>query len=293
VEEAELRLDVPLHLMFGPHVPQATVEAFDRAIDALEREGQLAAIAARFRAPVLLGLTLGSDWLHIIDVLGVAAGALAGYLAARQAQYSLFGGLVLAVVGALGGGVVRDLLVARQPIAIVASPLYLLVVIATVTLAYATDTLRAAVSGRVPLPLPLSRGLDGLQRRNLHNLAFDTVDATALGLFMATGVSIAVGLGVTPLWLWGPILGTLTGAGGGIVRDVVRGGGVRNLRDGLYGEVALVWSLALSLYLVWRSHLIETEEMLAVVVVAIVGAAVTRMTVVVCGWGPPRLPRAA
>jgi polar amino acid transport system substrate-binding protein len=289
VEEAELRLHVPLHLMFGTHVSEATVQAFDRAIEALEREGRLAAIAARFRAPVLLSLTLGSDWLFVIEVLGIAAGALAGYLAARQAQFSLFGGLVLATLGALGGGVVRDLLVNREPIAIVANPLYLQVVFVTVAVAYAVDRLGAGLGGRVPLPTAFSQGLDWLRRRDVHNLLFEAVDAVALGLFVATGVSIAVGLGVTPLWLWGPILGTLTGAGGAILRDVVRGGGVRNLRDGLYAEVALVWSMALSLYLLWRSHVIEDEEMLAVVVVAIVGAAVTRMAVVVFGWGPVRL----
>lgn len=57
--------------------------------------------------------------------------------------------------------------------------------------------------------------------------------------------------------------------------------------------MALVWSLALSLHLVWRSHSIEHEEMLTVVVVAITGAALTRMIVVVFGWGLPRLLQAA
>jgi polar amino acid transport system substrate-binding protein len=290
VEEAALRLPVPLHLIFAPAVPDTTVTALDAAIAALAAEGALDDIAARFRAPVLLALTLGSEWLAIIEVLGIAAGALAGYLAARQAQFSLLGALVLATLGALGGGMVRDLLISRQPIAMVANPHYLMVVIGTVATAYGLGVAWAALRGRAVMAFALAQGMAWLRRRDLPNLAFEAVDAAALGLFMATGVAIALGLGVTPLWLWGPILGMLTGAGGGILRDIVRGSGVRNLRDGLYAEVALAWALALSLHLMWRSHAIEQEEMLLLVIASIAGTAATRMAVVLLRLRPPGLP---
>lgn len=290
VAEAALRLAVPLHLMFAPATPEPTLAAFDAAIAALAAEGALDRIAARFRAPVLLALTLGSDWLVVIELLGIAAGALAGYLAARQSQFSLFGALALGTIGALGGGVVRDLIVARQPIAMVANPLYLLLVSGTVVGAYALGRGWAALRGRAVLAFSLAQTLAWLQRRDLHNLAFEAVDAAALGLFTATGVAVALGMDVAPLWLWGPILGVLTGAGGGILRDIVRGSGLRTLRDSLYAEVALAWALALSLYLMWRSHAIEQEEMLALIVATIAGTAATRMAVVLLRLRPPGLP---
>jgi polar amino acid transport system substrate-binding protein len=290
VAEAALRLPVPLHLMFSPAVPEATVAAFDRAIAALEAEGALASIAGRFRAPVLLALTLGSDWLYPLEVLGTGKSALAGYLAARLSQFSLFGALVLATINSSGGGVLRDLLLHRQPIGIMASPLKMLVIIGVVAAAYALSQSWALLRGRLLLAFTLAQAFAWVSRRRLHSMTFEVVDAIGLGLLTATGVAVTLGVGVAPLWLWGPVMGTLTGAGAGIMRDVVRGGGVTNLRTGFYAEVALGWSLALSLYLTWRSPVIEQEEMLAVVVVTVIGVALTRMAVVVFRWRPPGLP---
>lgn len=290
VREAPLRIRVPLHLMFAPAVPQSTVQAFDAAIEALEAEGRLAAIAGRFRAPVLLSMTLGSDWLFIFEVLGTGNSALAGYLAARISQFSLFGALVLATINGSGGGVLRDLMLGRQPIGFMVSPLKMLIILGVVVAAYAVGQVWALLRGRVLLAFTLAQGFAWVRRRQLHNFAFEVVDAVALGLLTATGVAVTFGMGASPLWVWGSAMGTLTGAGAGIMRDVVRGGGVRNLRDGLYAEIALAWSLALSLYLGWRSPVIEEDEMVAVVLVTIIGVATTRMAVVIFGWRPLRLP---
>jgi polar amino acid transport system substrate-binding protein len=291
VEEASPRLPVPLHLMFSPATPPETVAAFDAAIEALRADGTLGATAARFRLPVLLSLTLGSDWFFALEMLGTVAAALAGYLAARQDRYSLFGALVLAGVTAVAAGVLRDLVVGRHPVGIAGSPAYLSVAFGTAILCYLLGHLWAALRGRAVLAFTLAQGVVWVRRRGLDRLLFEAADAVALAAFAVIGVAVALGMGVQPLWLWGPILGTLTGAGGGILRDIVRGGGhVATLRDTLYAEVALLVAVALSLYLTWRIGEIEQDEMLAVVAVAVAGGGLLRMCVVLFGWRPLRLP---
>lgn len=266
-ENGSLRIRIPLHLMFSPRVPEATVAAFDAAIAALRADGTLDRIAVRFRAPVLLGLTLNSRWFFVLEVIGTVAAALAGYLAARSGRYSLFGGLVLALTAAVGGGVLRDLLVARHPIGVMSSPIYLQLVLGTVLLAYLVGRLNAA------LPRLPTGPTGGAWRERL----FDLADAIGLGAFTVVGVAVAVGT-AGPLWLWGPLLGAITGAGGGIIRDIIRGGGdVPNLKTGFYGEVAVIWSVILSFWLEWRSAVIEREEVLLAVVVTVVGGVLTRM----------------
>jgi len=266
VEENSLRIPIPLHLMFSPAMAIETVAAFDAAIAALTADGTLDRIAARFRAPVLLGLTLNSPWFFALEVIGTLAAALSGYLAARAGRYSLFGALVLAVVTAVGGGILRDLLVGRHPIGVMSSPIYLQLVLGTVLLAY--------LAGRLAAFLPDSYAAGGLWRERL----FDFADALGLGAFAVVGVAVAIGTATTPLWIWGPLLGAITGAGGGILRDIIRGGGdVPNLKTGFYGEVALIWSIVLSLWLHWRSAVIEQEEVLLAVLVAVGGAVMTRM----------------
>jgi polar amino acid transport system substrate-binding protein len=266
-ENRHLRLFIPLHLMFSRDVPEATVAAFDAAIAAARADGTLDRIAVRFRAPVLLSLTLNSRWFFVLEVIGTVAAALAGYLAARAGRYSLFGALILALTAAVGGGVLRDLLVARHPIGVMSSPVYLQLVMGTVLLAYLVGRLNAAL----PRLGPATRG--GAWRERL----FDLADAIGLGAFTVVGVAVAVG-SAGPLWLWGPLLGAITGAGGGIIRDIIRGGGdVPNLKTGFYGEVAVIWAVILSFWLEWRSAVIEREEVLLAVVVTVAGGVVTRM----------------
>ena len=266
-ENRQLRLFIPLHLMFSREVPEATVARFDAAIAALQADGTLDRVAVRFRAPVLLSLTLNSRWFFVLEVIGTLAGALAGYLAARSGRYSLFGALILAGTTAVGGGVLRDLLVARHPIGVMSSPIYLQLVLGTVLLAYALGRMAAA------LPRLAPPGLGRAWRERL----FDLADAIGLGTFSVVGVAVAVGT-PGPLWLWGPLLGAITGAGGGIIRDIIRGGGdVPNLKTGFYGEVALIWSFLLASWLQWRSAVIEREEVLLAVIITVAGAVVTRM----------------
>jgi polar amino acid transport system substrate-binding protein len=84
-----------------------------------------------------------------------------------------------------------------------------------------------------------------------------------------------------PLWLWGPILAMLTGAGGGILRDIVRQAGtIASLKTELYAEVALLWGLVLSGYLLWRIPDLDPDELVPVIVAVVVGAFVTRMAAV-------------
>jgi polar amino acid transport system substrate-binding protein len=137
----------------------------------------------------------------------------------------------------------------------------------------------------------LKEGMSVMRRRRVDSALFELADALGLACFAMVGIAVAVGAGVTPLWLWGPVLATLTGAGGGILRDIVRGrGDIPNLATNLYCEVPLVWSFGISLYLVWRQGAIEAGEMLVLVVVGVTGIALTRLLVAIYRIGPPRLP---
>jgi polar amino acid transport system substrate-binding protein len=78
------------------------------------------------------------------------------------------------------------------------------------------------------------------------------------------------------------LLAALTGAGGGIVRDAIRGDGNNPFLKGtFYAEVALIWGWILSVFLMWYANLLDykpTEISLAVAV-TLIGALLTRMAV--------------
>lgn len=138
----------------------------------------------------------------VVELSGVAAGALAGALEARQSreyQYDFIGVLGLAIITALGGGITRDVLLGNGPPLAFLDPRYLLISLA---------------AGGIAL-----LGMGGMQRFVVR--AIWLADATSLGLFTVAGISRALNAGLTMLPAL--LLGLITAAGGGSLRDVLMG----------------------------------------------------------------------
>jgi uncharacterized membrane protein YeiH len=134
--------------------------------------------------------------LLVLDLLGVFVFALSGASLAVEKRLDLFGVLVLSVVTALGGGLLRDVLLGDTPPVALREQRYLVVAL-------------------------LAGALVFLGANRVHRIAAPVrvFDAAGLGLFVATGTAKALhaGLGAVPAIT----LGCLTGIGGGIARDVL------------------------------------------------------------------------
>ncbi|MGH8460202.1 MAG: trimeric intracellular cation channel family protein [Stenotrophobium sp.] len=133
---------------------------------------------------------------HLFDLAGVAVYAVSGALAAGRKSLDLIGVLVIAIVTAIGGGTLRDLLLDRHPVFWVASPGFLLVIIA-----FAIITLIYVRWFRPPDRLLL------------------VADAFGLALFTISGARIAQTLQVDGVIV--VVMGTITGVFGGVLRDML------------------------------------------------------------------------
>lgn len=133
---------------------------------------------------------------RILDLLGVAVFAASGALAAGRKRLDLLGVLVVAAVTAIGGGTIRDLLLDRHPVFWIADAVYLYIVIAAAAL-----TILYTRRFRPPERLLL------------------VADALGLGLFTISGARIAEQAGLSGIAA--VLMGTLTGAAGGVVRDLL------------------------------------------------------------------------
>lgn len=178
-------------------------------------------------------------WLHGIDLAGTAVFAASGALAAGRRSLDFFGVFIIAAVTAIGGGTTRDLLLDRHPIVWLQDPAYL----ATILAAAAATVL--LVRRRPDAP----RGRPGR--------ALLLADALGLGLFTVTGTRIAAQAGLPAASA--ALLGTMTGALGGVFRDVLCGEVPLILRRDLYATAALagsaVWLSAQALPRPWPSLL--------------------------------------
>ena len=133
----------------------------------------------------------------VLDLAGTFAFALNGALTAvRSARLDIVGVVVLGMITALGGGILRDVLLGALPPATFSDWRYLVV---------------AAVGGL------LAFALSG-QLERLHK-PITLFDALGLSLFAVTGASRAVDLGAGVGQA--VLLGTITAVGGGTLRDVL------------------------------------------------------------------------
>jgi polar amino acid transport system substrate-binding protein len=273
-----------IHVLFSKKTTTPDlVKAFNRSLDQLKRDGEYARIIREYLFPVLLGATVAQRWFFTIDIIGTIAFAISGLLLARQGHYSLFGALVLASLPAVGGGMIRDLVVNRETLGVLANPAYPLAVIVTVLTGYLGFNLAKQI-GLTPRKNRNggSDDDDWIIRKITLNSAIAFFDALGLAAFTVIGVVVAVESKSNPLWLWGPLLAALTGAGGGIVRDVIRGDANNPFLKGtFYAEIALVWGLILSLFLMWYANFLDYKpnEISLAVVVTLIGALLTRMAV--------------
>ncbi len=134
--------------------------------------------------------------LTALDYAGVGVFAVSGALAAGRKHLDLFGVYVLAVVTAVGGGTLRDVLLDRTPIFWISDPRVLIV-----ALGAATATVAVARWG-TPNPRLLR-----------------VADALGLGLFAVSGAQAAEAAGVPFLIV--VVMGMMTGTFGGVIRDVL------------------------------------------------------------------------
>ena len=139
-----------------------------------------------------------SDAVLVVSIIGTVAFALSGVMAATEAGMDWLGGVVLAVVAAIGGGTIRDLLIDGDVFWVSDEwPL----VVSLVTAAMAIVVLRARPS------------VD--PRRASWYVASDAV---GLGAFSVVGTSIA--LDADTSYFIAAFMGVVTGVGGGVLRDV-------------------------------------------------------------------------
>ena len=136
------------------------------------------------------------DIIYFFDLAGTFVFAISGALTAIQRKLDIFGSSVIALVTALGGGTIRDILIGRQPGGWLFDNNYLLIIAAGIAVSY--------IFGQRVQKL----------RRTLF--LFDTI---GIGLYTILGLERTLGLGLSmPIAV---IMGTVSAVFGGVIRDVL------------------------------------------------------------------------
>jgi uncharacterized membrane protein YeiH len=166
-----------------------------------------------------LAATISTDHLLIaVDIAGTFVFAVEGAMAAVNGNLDLIGVMTLAFSTALGGGIVRDMLLGALPPASLRDWRYPAIVLATAVLVFFLHQLVRAIPGE----------------------AVQILDAAGLAIFAIAGTQKAMLYKMNPLVA--VLLGTITGVGGGTIRDVLLNQVPKVLQFEIYASAAMLGS---------------------------------------------------
>lgn len=161
--------------------------------------------------------------MFVLELIGAAAFAVSGAMAAIKKKADVFGVIFLAVTTALGGGVIRDVLLGNLPPKMFVSYAYFAVSVVAAVVVFADAYVRR------------EKYLLHMDRLDAVNNVFD---AAGLAVFTVSGMNMSMAVSDNVLLIL--ILGMATGVGGGMLRDVMTNTMPKVLRKRVYAVASLL-----------------------------------------------------
>lgn len=144
--------------------------------------------------------------IFIMELIGTVAFASSGAILAMQKEMDVFGVCVLGVVTAVGGGLIRDLILGITPPGMFRKPVYTLVALGVSVFLFIVVYIRHSwMKGKAAAA---------------YDVIMIIFDALGLGIFTVVGINTAWTAGYEQKFLL-MFVGVLTGVGGGLIRDLM------------------------------------------------------------------------
>ncbi|WP_068267731.1 trimeric intracellular cation channel family protein [Caviibacter abscessus] len=139
-----------------------------------------------------------NEFITIANFIGVIAFAASGAFKGFKYKLDILGIIVLAVVTAVGGGIIRDTILNRIPFVL-----------------YRTQDIYVAIIVAVVLYLVTKK----TDIENKYNAKLLILDAVGLSVFTIIGARVAISANMSIISI--AIISTITGVGGGVLRDML------------------------------------------------------------------------
>lgn len=185
-------------------------------------------------------------FITIIDILGTIAFAISGVLAAFEKKLDPFGVLIIAFVTAVGGGMLRDVLIGNTPVTWMVDVKYVFMIL-----------------GAVIFGIIFRKKLRYL-RTSLF--LFDTI---GLGVFTIIGIEKGLQFDLDPVICIA--LGTMTASFGGVIRDILSNEIPVIFRKEIYATACIVGGSLFFAFKALQLHdnIIYTSTALVIIIIRI------------------------
>ncbi len=204
----------------------------------------------------------------VMELLGTVAFSVSGTLVAARCGLDLFGVLTVGTITAVGGGIIRDIMIGQIPPSVFSNPMVLILALLTSLVVFIIAFIN---SKRIK---DLHQKIDGI------NIFFD---AMGLAAFSVTGVEVTCAAGYGKNIALVIILGVITGVGGGVLRDVLVNEKPYILIKHIYAVASLMGSVV---YYVIGVHF---EHELVGTIVSVLLTITIRMLAAKFRWNLPKV----
>ncbi len=204
--------------------------------------------------------------IYWAEIIGTIAFALSGAMVGIEKRFDIFGIIVLATSTAVGGGAIRDVMIGRTPPNMFVQPVYASLAIISAIIVFAFTYNMKYFS----------------RYRKQYFFLVEVFDTIGLGAFAITASNLILELYPDANILLTCFMAFLTGAGGGILRDMMAGRVSVVLRKRIYAVAAIVGSAMY--YYLYDTSLNKSVSMILCIVLVII----IRMLAARYHWNLPK-----
>ncbi len=197
--------------------------------------------------------------IFTLEIVGTIAFAASGAMVGIRKSMDIFGVCVLGVLTSVGGGMTRDIIVGVIPPAVFQRPAYVIVAAVTSCLFFAGTYFRKISADE--------------EFHGIYDKIMMAMDSVGLGIFTVVGVNTGIGQGYGDNTFLLVFLGTITGVGGGLMRDLMAGVPPYIFVRHIYACASIIGAMA-CVFLSRQTDIVTamTAGMLAVIVMRVLAA---------------------
>ncbi len=184
--------------------------------------------------------------LFIIEIIGTIAFAITGVITAVEKKLDILGAIVLGTVTAVGGGILRDIILGQLPPLAFMNPVY---------------ALTAGITSVAVFVAAYLLGKKIVKHFDVYSQVINIFDSLGLAVFVITGINMAAACGYGDNAFLSIFVAVLTGVGGGVMRDILAGRVPKILRRRVYA-LAAIFGAVIYYYLLKYNVFSETVSML-------------------------------
>ncbi len=166
--------------------------------------------------------------LFAIEIVGTIAFAITGVITALEKKFDIFGALVLGTVTAVGGGIMRDLILGYTPPMAFRKSVY---------------AITAVITSLAVFIIAYFFGRKIKKHYDVYSQVINIFDSIGLSVFVVGGVNSAISCGFGENMFLSIFVAALTGVGGGVLRDIMAGRVPKILRKRVYALAAIIGAI--------------------------------------------------